>query len=293
MSVRAIVGTEELWLTDGAPYWLEGFQGLGRAPMHVITTRGPEQHGETLLDFRLDPRVFALVLGFAADTYSDWQNARDALLRFLTPFGMGLVLEWLLGDGETRRLDCMCVEDMDMSSGDRQGFYQRVAATFRAADPTFYDPTMGAQSFELGGGGAGFEVPTPVPTAIGGSTIDSTHVIAYPGTAPSSPIIRVTGPITNCIITNLTTGKLLDLTGTTIAAGAYYDIDTRYAHQTVTDNLAVNQIADLTDDSDLGTFQLAPWPVAASGVNSIRVTGSGVTAATQVQVSWYNRYLGI
>jgi len=293
MSVTAWVGSESLSLSDGNPFWLAGYVGLGMAPLHVITSRGPEQHGETRVDFRLDPRAFSLVLGMAPDTASDLQTYKDQLTAFLTPWGDGLLLEWLLANGATRRITCMRCGDGDMSSADKQGFMQRAAVEFHAGDPTFYDPVAGAQTFDLGGAADGFAVPTAVPTAIGASTIDQTHLVTYPGSAPSSPVVRIVGPITNPIITNVTTGKVLSFTGYTVAAADWYDTDTRYGQQTVVDAAGASQIAKLTDASDLGTFALAPWPVAAGGVNAIRVTGSAITAATQVIVTWWNRYLGI
>ena len=293
MSITAIVGSESLCLSDGNPFWLTGCVGVGMSPLHVITSRGSEQHGETRVDFRLDPRTFSVVLGMALDSASDLQTHKDELIAFLVPWGDSLLLEWVLANGNVRRISCMRRGDGDMSTADKQGFMQKAAIEFHAADPTFYDPVVGVSSFDLGGGAGGTIVPTPIPMSVGASTIDQVRVVAYPGSAPSSPVIRITGPITNPVITNETTGKVLSLTGYTIAQADYYDIDTRYGHQTVKDAAGASQIAKLTDASDLGTFALAPWPVAPGGVNSIRVTGTAINNLTSVIVTWWNRYLGI
>ena len=59
------------------------------------------------------------------------------------------------------------------------------------------------------------------------------------------------------------------------------------------DNTA-NKIAELSDDSDLGTFHLLPPILAnASRDNSIQVAGSGVTEATEIYFRRKNRYEGI
>jgi uncharacterized alpha-E superfamily protein len=50
------------------------------------------------------------------------------------------------------------------------------------------------------------------------------------------------------------------------------------------------QIANLTDYSDLATFRIAADPDAPSGVNSIRVTGSLSTGATQIFIQYHPRY---
>ena len=39
-----------------------GDQGFGLAPLHRITTRGPLQHGDSDIDFRLDPRILQIPL---------------------------------------------------------------------------------------------------------------------------------------------------------------------------------------------------------------------------------------
>ncbi len=95
------------------------------------------------------------------------------------------------------------------------------------------------------------------------------------------------------MLENETTGEKLDFTGTTVAAGHYYDIDCRYGRKSVKDEAGTNEIADLTSDSDLATFHLAAEPEAGGGVNSLRLTGSAVTTATKVELTYDTRYLGI
>jgi hypothetical protein len=91
----------------------------------------------------------------------------------------------------------------------------------------------------------------------------------------------------------VTTGEVLDFTGTTIGAGEWYELDLRYGYKTVLDNSGANVVSDLSSDSDLATWHLATDPEAAGGINSITVTGSAVTEATSVHLVWFERYLGI
>jgi len=296
MSITVIRGAEQTSITDGTLTWLEGYAGLGRAPMHLITERGPEQHGETLIDFRLDPRVFTLILGFSPATASGLQTDKDTILDLFSPVGGGdlINLEWALANGNTRRIDCKPIGDCDMPSADKAGFYQKVAVVFHAPDPTFYDPTAQAETFLLGGGPAsGFAVPTPVPTAIGANTIDQSTVMTNNGNWHSPPFIRITGPITDCKIENTTISKELFFDGVTIAAADYYDVNLTYLEKTIEDKAGADKLADLADGSHLGTFVMAAKPTAPGGNNNIRVTGSSVTTATKVEVTFYHRYLGI
>ena len=105
--------------------------------------------------------------------------------------------------------------------------------------------------------------------------------------------VRITGPITDAVITNNATSEKLDFTGTTIAAGDYYEIDCRYGYKTVVDSTGANQIADLTSDSDLVSFHIAPDPEVGGGINSITITGTSITAATTAFVSGKTRLIGV
>lgn len=292
--ISVIVAGVERQLDGGNPYAYLGHDGLGAAPRRRLSERGPLQHGDTDLGYRLEPRIFSLLLQIKAADAAIFWDERAALIGYFAPYH-NPILAFDLKNGETRYLACHLVGDLLMPDDEYQGTIQRAALQLKAADPTFYDPAGAAATFALGGGGSAFPVPHEVPHGVGASTIDQVSVIAYGGNWLSLPhLIRITGPIEDCVITNETTGEKLDFTGTTIAGGTYYDIDCRYGQKTVIDHLGVNRIADLTSDSDLATFHLAPDSLEApGGLNSIRVTGSSVTEATGVSVNWFERYLGI
>lgn len=280
-------------LDDGTLCFYLNDDGLGMAPIHRLKSRGPNQHGDTDMGYRLDPRVFQLFLEIQGNTLPDLFLRRHNLLGLLKPSDTVMKFRWTIGSN-IRQIEAFCEGGLLMPSTERQGFTQKVAIILNAADPTFYDPSGKNLTFTLGGGSGTFAVPTPVPTSVGASTIDQTASITYLGDWETNPVlIRISGPITNAIITNNTTGEKFDFTGVTIAAGKYYDIDPRWAHKTIVDETGANKIADLTLDSDLSTWHLAPDPEAPGGINSIRVQGSGVTTATQVDMSWFERFIGI
>jgi hypothetical protein len=180
-----------------------------------------------------------------------------------------------------------------MSGGDRpHERYQKVGVILKANDPAFYEPEWGSLTVHLGGGGGLFTIPSGIPTGIGSSSGSQAVAIDYPGNWISYPLIRITGPITNPVITNAATGEKLDFTGVTIAAGRYYDIDTRYGHKTVLLDDGTNKIHELTDDSDLSTFHIAPDPETPGGINSIQVSGASVSTDTKIEMSWPVRYDG-
>lgn len=288
-----VAGTEHQ-LDGGNPYTYLGSDGLGAAPRRRISERGPQQHGDTDLGYRLEPRVFSLLLQIEAVDAETFWNERDTLIGYFAPYHEPIVA-FFLKNGRTRYIACQMVGDLMMGDSEYMGTIQKAALQLKAADPTFYDPVGRASTFALGGGGDAFPVPHEVPHGVGASTLDQVNVVVYDGNWLSFPtLIRITGPIEDCVLTNETTGEALDFTGTTIAGGDYYDIDCRYGRKTVVDSAGVNRIANLTSDSDLATFHLAPDSAEApGGANSLRVVGSGVTETTGVALNWFDRYLGI
>lgn len=124
---------------------------------------------------------------------------------------------------------------------------------------------------------------------IGGS-VSQLAAVPYSGDLDEFPVIQIRGPITSPTVTNTTTGEILSFGTITIGAGTTYVIDTRYGIKTVLQG-ATNKRGELSADSDLGTWHLAPNPVAPGGTNTIQVTGTDVGTATQINVIYYNRYL--
>jgi hypothetical protein len=279
-------------LVDGTYSHYLGDNGWGAAPTHRLTARGPQQHGESDYGFRLDPRVGSVVLGIPGSSLEDLFSRRGGLIALFGPAN-SLALRWTIGS-LVKQIDVKRVGGLSLASANKSGFYQRAAVDLRAADPSFYDPDSQLQEFGLGSGANEFEVPMPVPHHVGASTLDETVGINYPGSWHSFPFIRITGPITNPVITNESTGEVLDFTGTTIVVGDYYDIDCAYDAKTVIDDSGVNKIADLTDDSDLATFHIScDCEAVPGGANSISVTGSATTTATKVTMTYFNRYEGL
>ena len=291
-TVAVIIGGVEYDLSTLYDY--AGHDGLGMAPVHRLTERGPQQHGESDWGFRLDPRIFRLYFGLDGAGISDLYTQRDAILRLFRPDDDALKVKWYLDNGDTRQIDAHYVSDFGLPTSQKQGYYQSTAVTLEAPDPTFYDPVEGSVTFALGGGSDAFDIPLAIPWAIGVSVIDQTRTIDYPGSWWGFPIIKIVGPITDATITNDTTGEELAFTGTTIDAGDYYEIDTRYGYKTVVDSNGDNKIADLTEPNDLVTFHLAPAIGSnATRANDITVTGTTVTAATEVYFRYKVRYIGL
>jgi hypothetical protein len=282
------------YISNGISYILNGFdsvsgftfnylgdQGFGLAPMHRITTRGPLQQGDSDIDFRLDPRVLQLPLVVANTSSAGkrWYHyqIRERLLEIFQPQYSGVLQLTVLGLNGASAVDYERRINVNVLGGlsfdvDPSNYNVRTVVQLRASDPTWYESSYPS----------GNRFVVNYVTA----NINGSQVISVGGNWWTYPIIRLFGPITNPVITNSTTGQIITFTGT-ISAGAYYDIDLEYGKKTVVDNLGVNRISTVSSASAFATWSLGP------SNNTISITGTGTTAATNAVFNFFYRFTGI
>ena len=273
---------------------------LGMSPIRYITQRGPFQHGETLLDFFLEPRLIQLRHRRLAHSRNGLWDNRDDMLDFLRPNRQAAnslvhgVLRKVLPDGRRRDLSVLVQQGPEFgnSPGNWDEWATEDVIRFIAHDPTFFDPTEVSESF----GFSSFDelqFPITFPISFFSSTLDETSDFDYSGTWLTYPTITILGPISGIIITNTSIDKKIEL-DYSISAGETVIINTAYGNKTIVNGDGTNLIGTLTTDSDLDTFHIAPDPVAANGVNTIRVQGTQANPdVTSIVFSYYTRYIGI
>jgi len=281
-------GVETLLPSLGA---LVSHTGWGMPPIDIYTTRAPGQHGDTWGGYALAPRFASLVFKMKQSELPAMYTLRAQLMALFSPLYPKIIVKFVTLEG-TRYFDCHLPGGMVMDWDVQDWAAQGVAVPLMCNDSTCYDPTGLAWTFSLGGGADSFVVPYAVPYTMGASVINQSQIITYPGTWGTFPLIRITGPIANAKITNSGTNEVLDFTGTTIAAGDYYDIDCRFGLKTVTDSAGAYKNDDLVN-SQLNTFHIGAAPEVAGGINSINVSGSAVTEASKVEISALVRHLGV
>ncbi|OGO12740.1 MAG: hypothetical protein A2Y53_04915 [Chloroflexi bacterium RBG_16_47_49] len=269
---------------------LKGHEGWGMAPIRRLSEAGPLQDGSTDRGYRLDPRIGKFVFKLDETELEDMYVQRAAIQNYFLPIST-LQVKFVVGL-ITKVIDCKTM-DLDLPWDVEKWAAQNFVVSLRCNDPTFYDPVGKSKVFVIGGGGNMMEVPTVIPMTVGASTIDVYETITILGNYKTYPHIRITGPITDPVITHMRLIKKLDFTGITIAAGNYYDIDLRYGYKTIVDSTGVNKLSELTADSDLTTFYLAAHPELSHGINPIHVTGTACTLATGVEFTWFDHFTGI
>ena len=147
--------------------------GFGMPPLHRIAERGPMQHGETDLGFRLDPRELVIAVQGRALSPTAFYSLRAQLLDIFRPNTSPLALVFTSPAGTSYYLDCFLVKGLSFpapggSAGKKvaRSLSQDDKIILRAPDPTFYNPTQQVVNVNLYNF-VGFKVPTDVTTPIG------------------------------------------------------------------------------------------------------------------------------
>ena len=157
---------------------------------------------------------------------------------------------------------------------------REVLATVRAVAFAVPDTEWVTFQFAISGSSGGMDIPLEIPWAIGTSTLDLHQALPCRAAANVRPVIVVTGPARDMVITNETTGKTLSFEGTLIAAGDSYTIDLASDVRTVVDEAGTDCSGKLAEGSDLYGFYLAP------GRNDFHLTGLEIDEATRVTVGY-------
>lgn len=308
---------------------LLNYSGLGMANVRRLTQRGPFQQGDTDLGFRVDPRTVGLTWGIwgrGERPLYDLEEARVKLYGIFRPRDDDPIqLLFITPAGQKRQMDVNLVGAVDGGSGSYEGYgEQRIGAAFKASDPRLYNPVQKSLTFDLLDTADGWNIEevgettadgwgieeTGQTTAdgwqIGVSLLNRTQTLAYATGSLAAdveyPVIRVNGPINAPVIDNLTTGEKLDFSGEgglVLGMGEYVEIDLSYSTKSIVNQAGESVEQYLTEDSDLATWHLAynteklADGSRSDGNNTIRVIGTGATLATNVQILWYERFIGI
>ncbi len=281
--------------------WIISESGWGTPPINYVSQRGPFQHGVTVKDFFLQPRVIQLLIrqGFC-DRDAYWAG-RAGLLDEIRPNRQTISTAVVPGelrrtfpDGRTRSLNVFIAEGprfepAQLNTWDEFAFQEVIR--FIAHNPVVFDPTRNDVNFVIVLD-SDLVFPITFPITFGPGEVDDTLNINYVGTWESLPIIVITGPIDEPRIDNLTTGEKLQFS-IDIDPGQVVTIDLSYGAKTVVDQAGNNLIGGLTADSDLATFHIAPDPEAPLGVNQMRLQGMHATGITDIEIRYFDRYFGI
>jgi len=157
----------------------------------------------------------------------------------------------------------------------------RFGVSLLAADPRIYSNTLNTSSYDpTDSGTGGLVFPLVFPLDFQASDTAGRMSVDNEGNIASPPIFVVTGPVTNPIIDNETTGESIYTQETGLASGDTLTVDV--AARSVVLNGTTSR-PDLLDSSRTDWLYIEP------GVNQLRLRGSDMVATeTELAVSFRN-----
>lgn len=280
--------------------------GLGAPAPKWAVDEVFDQQGETLRNARLPGRDVSIPLAVAGNDGGEVEEAFRALNRALNPLNPDGVLTLIRqatldaiaggvsSPGAARRLNCRYagglgaagIHPLDMGDMWTEPF----VVVFHAFNPLFEDNSLQDISWGLAGDGSRPFFPMATGSSdfgpyFGSSSVFDDQLIFNDGDLEAWPVWTIVGPLDTILLTNSTTGAVIDLSddsGLSLAGGDILEIDTRPGFKTITKN-GTNVFSTLTDTSTL-------WPLAV-GENIVAVSGGSATGATGVDLTYRGRYL--
>lgn len=282
------------------------YEGDGLPDVIYSTTRGPFQHGNSVVEVRAEPRTLDAEIRRNGCSRNEYWEIRRTLNNILRPNRTDMnnpdpgVLRRILSTGEIRDLDCFVTRAPLYRGRNPDGwdeFSIQETLRFTANNPIFYDPVVRV-------GSATNFTPTPITDLVFpmvfpfvfGSTIPAVSKsisILYNGTWEEYPKITITGPATDISLTHQTLGTVISFAGFTIPAGTVVTLDLTYAKKTIFDQFGISWIGKISESSDLVSFRLDNAPIVPNSLNIIIVSVVAGNSNTRVDIQYKNRYAGL
>ena len=260
------------------PYVYLTSSGFGGSGCDVQTVKGPYQHGATFLGALLVPRTISLTFAILAQSTEDLYQRRRTVAAAFSPVAGEGRLVWVQGE---HSFSLRCVvggASPEFVSGRGSGpTWQTVIVDLIASDPCWFEDE---HEQHLQGVTGGLVFPAAFPTHF--AFVSPTVTIDNPGDVESPVTIRVTGPATNPVITNATTGESIGLT-LDLAAGEWVEIRTTFGAASC--RLANGSSAMGAVQPGSVFWQMQPGP------NTLTYADSGGDAKVLIQYS--PRYTGV
>lgn len=278
------------WFAPDGSAWLLDVADLGyfttrdvdginsAAPISLVTDPHP-RGGVRVRHIRPEARPITWPMHIRGDTHMEflqrWRDLANAFTQTRRYRAPG-TLRISRPDGSARDIDAYYQDGFKGEPG-----YGRVSdlvvLTLLAEDPYWRDAAVITEQRQYLASTTPFLAPYPTVST---SNVLGTTTIENPSNVEVWPEWTITGPATEVVATNVTTGEAFTLTGT-LTAG-----------QTVT---ITTDPPSVTGPSDANWLGLLDWPSAVlwgltPGVNEVQFTVTGAAAGTLISLSFARRY---
>jgi phage-related protein len=259
-------------------------KGRFMPPPRFVTSQVPSQPGERLREVTHGPKKFTVRLVITAATEPLLRQAERDLVDAMDPTQGDGIFRVQSPLGDVREIPCRYMEGLDLEEGtENSGLtMQKADVTFYAADPYWRASSDISFNYNVGVTPTFFPI---FPIRLTASQIAVDASVLNDGSVNSWPVWTIVGPGSVITLRNLTTGKLLKLTSTTLGTGETVIVDTRPGVKTIRKSDGTS----LWSDIDLSVSSM--WPLA-KGNNAVRLEMSGAVAgASSLTLSFRKKYL--
>jgi hypothetical protein len=275
---------ETIEFSNVPPYTVVSIQGTSAADVDHQAQKAPFQDGSTYIDSYLKERPIDIVFEILANNPVELFSLRRQATRILNPkLGPGLlVYEYYGGKNEIA-----AVPELPLfpdGNGNKGLEYQRGSCSFVAHNPYWNSIEEAEQSLTAWIGKFEFTFEFPVEF---GERADRATILNG-GDEKTPVIIKFTGPATNPIVTNETTGEWIKV-NRILGDGDVLEVNTAFGNKTVEivspDGTKTNVFNYIDLESEF--FQLIP------GENQLSFSSDDIDNVGRVLIKYKNRYLGV
>lgn len=272
-----------LELGCGTPYIVTDWQGYGIQSVRTSDDNRPMDHGADTGPEYLSPRALTLSVTTRGDSSASCASNVDALLAAwyldstLDGYGARRALHLKMPGAAERVLfgrPRRNTFDMTRINGRRADG----ELEFFAPDPRWYSASLNSQVMGLSQASSGRGYDRAYDYGYGGAISGDTYVVHNDGNFPSLPTVTFTGPVTNPVVLNTTTGLQFKLL-LTIATGDSVTVDFQ-SRTVVLNGTASRYYAKLGDFFEL-----------VRGDNAIKFLANAYDAAATATLTWRDAWL--
>lgn len=242
---------------------------LGSPSPRVVAENRPSDHGSSDATAFYGPRTIEVTGHVMASTMAEFWPRVDELLGSLALGSEHTLRFRRLGEGFDLRASVRVDSEVDLPVGDIPKPYARWGVSLYCSDPRLYADTVTSGAYDptdAGDGGLEFPLDFPLEFGVSGGAWLS---LDNEGTVSTPPTIIVTGPVTNPIIDNDTSGLSIFTRDCGLGVGDTLTLDVR-ARTVVLNGTTLRP--DLVDVSRTTWWDVRP------GVNRLRMRGSGMAS---------------
>lgn len=273
-------------LTDTANFLLpDGRSGLWMPPVSLTEDPLFIEAGARLRNVKVNSRTFQIPMILHATSLIELRDLQRSMLQWFDPTAGSGMLEVQDESGDARQLVCRYIGglDLDESEGSHGPTWQQVVLELQASDPIWRSSVSVIDTYVLLTVPAIFLKSPFLPMRVSGSTVFKRTTVENEGDAPAWPTWTITGPGSNPVVRNLTTGDFIKST-VTLLAGEQLVIDTSPGAKSATDGYGTNLFSTLATDSSF-------WPLLP-GFTDLQIEMAGATTASSVVLEYTPRFLG-